>query len=104
MDLGDKRNLYFNSRMLLEEIKETSAKEVLAKMKRSFKEDEWTEELKLQAISCYGIVTMSILTPCATLDVDMLDIFAEGIDNNKVLVNLMYPAIMEAFNDVTGES
>lgn len=101
MELGDKKNLFINSKTLLEEIKETSATEVLTKMKQSFKNDEWSEELKLQAVACYSVVIMGILSPCAVLDNDILDLFAKGVDDYKPLMNLMYPAIASTFDDLT---
>lgn len=104
MELGDKANLYINSKTLLEEIKETSAKEVLDKMKQSFKNDDWPDDLKLQAIACYSVVIMGILSPCAVLDADILDIFAKGVDDYKPLMNLMYPAIASTFDDLTDGS
>lgn len=101
MDLGDKRNLYINSKMLLEEIRATSATEVLNKMKKSFKNDDWPEDLKLQAIACYSVVIMGILSPCAVLDNDILDVFAKGVDDYKMLINLIYPTIANAFDGLT---
>ena len=101
MDLGDKRILFINSKTLLEEIKETSATEVLAKMKQSFKTDYWPDDLKMQAIACYSVVIMGILSPCAVLDNDILDIFAKGVDDYKLLMNLIYPSIAGTFDDLT---
>ena len=101
MELGDKKNLYMNSKMLLEEIRATSATEVLAKMKQSFKTDYWPDELKMQAIACYSVVIMGILSPCAVLDNDILDVFAKGVDDYKMLINLIYPTIANTFDDLT---
>ena len=101
MELGDKKTLYINSKMLLEEIRKTGAKDVLDKMKKSFEEDEWSMELKTQAIACYSVVIMGILSPCAILDTNILDRFAIAVDDYKILMEMMYPAIAQTFDDLT---
>ena len=82
----------------------TSATEVLAKMRQSFETDDWSEELKMQAISTYSIAIMSILAPCAIANNDILDVFAKGVDDNKTLVHFLYPAINQAMDDAASES
>ncbi|MBP5598408.1 MAG: hypothetical protein J6Y02_23780 [Pseudobutyrivibrio sp.] len=104
MGLGDNKNTFTNAKILLEEIIATSAADVLAKMRQSFETDDWSEELKIEAISTYSVAIMGILAPCAIANSDILDVFAKGADDNKTLVHFMYPAIVKAIDDAASRS
>lgn len=93
----ERKDIFFNSKMLLDEIKKTSAIDVLCKLKYSFKTDDgWNEELKYQAMSIYIATCTIILTPCAIAgDESIITDLTKAVDDRKWMLNVMYPAISE---------
>ena len=96
-----KNNILLNSETILNQIKETSATEVLNLMRQSFQNDsKWTEELRNMAKSCFVVAMSTSLLTCNLFgDEEVLDTLAKAIDDREAMIDLLYPFILRALNE-----